>query len=277
MLVSTYSICACDLGARQWGVAVQSRVLAVGCIVPWAEPLAGAIATQSWANPRFGPDGLALLREGLTAAQVVERLTAADDDRAQRQLGVVDAEGGSASYTGEECKEWAGGRTGPGYAAQGNILVSGQTVDALADTFERSSGPLADRLLASLVAGEAAGGDSRGRQSAALLVVCPDGGYGGFSDVAVDLRVDDHPEPIEELARLHALHTLYFGQTPEEDWLEVDEPLRAEIRERLTRLGFDDPDLDAAFRAWVGRENLEDRTQPGTRIDPVVLAELRRR
>jgi len=275
--VATYSLCACDLEREEWGVVVQSKFLAVGAVVSWAEARVGAVATQAWANPRYGPDGLALLREGRSAEEVVQALVGADDGRDDRQLGIVDAHGGSATFTGSACFDWAGGRTGPGYAAQGNILVSGQTVDALADTFERSSGPLADRLLASLVAGEAAGGDSRGRQSAALLVVCPDGGYGGFSDVAVDLRVDDHPEPIEELARLHALHTLYFGQTPEEDWLEVDEPLRAEIRERLTRLGFDDPDLDAAFRAWVGRENLEDRTQPGTRIDPVVLAELRRR
>jgi uncharacterized Ntn-hydrolase superfamily protein len=146
----------------------------------------------------------------------------------------------------------------------------------LAETFEASRGPLAERLLAALASGEAAGGDSRGRQSAALLVVSPEGGYGGLSDTAVDLRVDDHPEPIDELARLYDLHTLYFGQTPDEEWLRVDDALAAEIRERLTRLGFDDPDTDAAFRAWVGRENLEDRTKPGDRIDPVVLAELRR-
>ena len=143
--VSTYSICACDLDARQWGVAVQSRFLAVGSIVPWAEPLVGAIATQSWANPGYGPDGLALLRDGVPVADVVTRLTEADDDRAQRQLGIVDATGRSATYTGEDCTEWAGGRTGHCYAAQGNILVSGETVDALADTFEAtaaSRGPI---------------------------------------------------------------------------------------------------------------------------------------
>jgi len=212
MLVSTYSICACDLGARQWGVAVQSRVLAVGCIVPWAKPLAGAIATQSWANPRYGPDGLALLREGLTAAEVVERLTAADDERAQRQLGVVDAEGGSATYTGEECKEWAGGRTGPGYAAQGNILLSGETVDALAETFVATEGKaLPERLLDCLHAAQEAGGDRRGQQSAALLVVGPEQGYAGLSDTFVDLRVDDHEQPLAELRRLLGIHRDVFA------------------------------------------------------------------
>ena len=212
MLVSTYSICACDLGARQWGVAVQSRVLAVGCIVPWAKPLAGAIATQSWANPRYGPDGLALLREGLTAAEVVERLTAADDERAQRRLGVVDAEGGSATYTGEECKEWAGGRTGPGYAAQGNILLSGETVDALAETFVATEGKaLPERLLDSLHAAQEAGGDRRGQQSAALLVVGPEQGYAGLSDTFVDLRVDDHEQPLAELRRLLGIHRDVFA------------------------------------------------------------------
>jgi uncharacterized Ntn-hydrolase superfamily protein len=274
--ISTYSLCACDLTRGEWGVVVQSKFLAVGSVVSWAEAGAGAVATQAWANPGYGPDGLALLREGRSADEVVQALVGADDGRDDRQLGVVDAHGGSATYTGSACFDWAGGRTGPGYAAQGNILVSGATVDALAQTFEGTPGPLAERLLAALAAGEDAGGDSRGRQSAALLVVSRGGGYGGLSDVAVDLRVDDHPEPIMELARLYGLHTLYFGETPDEEWLEIDEDLGAEIRERLTRLGFDDPDTDAAFRAWVGRENLEDRTRPGKRIDPVVLAELRR-
>src|SRR6266508_1054226 len=183
-VVATYSIVACDLEAGQWGVAVQSKFLAVGSVVPWAEPRVGAIATQSYANPRYGPDGLALLRQGLSAADAVERLTAADEGRV----------------------EWAGGRTGPGYAAQGNILVSAQTVDALADTFESTEGSsLAERLIASLAAAQAAGGDRRGQQSASLLVVEQGGGYDGW-DVLVDLRVDDHAEPIAELARLYGLH-----------------------------------------------------------------------
>src|SRR6476646_6230361 len=170
--IATYSICACDLDAGQWGVATQSKFLAVGSVVPWAAPHVGAIATQSYANPRYGPDGLALLRKGLSAEEVVERLTAADGGRAQRQLGVVDGQGRAATFTGDECFDWAGGRTGDGYAAQGNILVSQATVDGLADTFERTAGrPLAHRLLACLDAAQAAGGDSRGQQSASLLVV----------------------------------------------------------------------------------------------------------
>jgi uncharacterized Ntn-hydrolase superfamily protein len=275
--VSTYSLCASDLERGEWGVAVQSRFLAVGSVVSWAEAGVGAVATQALANPRYGPEGLALLREGRSAEDVVEALVGADDGRDDRQLGVVDARGGAATYTGAACFDWAGGRTGPGYAAQGNILVSGATVDALTETFEASSGPLAERLIAALAAGEAAGGDRRGRQSAALLVVSAGGGYGGMSDVAVDLRVDDHSEPIEELARLYGLHELYFGQTPDAEWLDVDDALRTEIRERLTALGYDDPDLDAAFRAWTGTENLEDRTRGLDRLDPVVLGELRAR
>jgi uncharacterized Ntn-hydrolase superfamily protein len=215
VLVSTYSICACDLEARQWGVAVQSRFLAVGCIVPWAEPLVGAIATQSWANPRYGPDGLGMLRDGLPADEVVRRLTDADEDRAQRQLGIVDGEGRGATYTGEECKDWAGGRSGGGYAAQGNILVSAETVDALADTFESTGeAPLARRLLDCLDAAQAAGGDRRGQQSAAILVVGPQQGYAGLSDVFVDLRVDDHEDPLHELRRLFEIHQEIFAGAP---------------------------------------------------------------
>jgi uncharacterized Ntn-hydrolase superfamily protein len=274
--VSTYSICACDLERREWGVAVQSKFLAVGSLVGWAEPEVGAVATQAFANPRYGPEGLAQLREGRSAEEVVARLTEADEGRDERQLGVVDAAGEGATYTGSKCFEWAGGRTGAGYAAQGNILVSGDTVDALAETFEQAAGPLAERLVACLRAAERAGGDRRGRQSAALLVVKKDAGYAGLSDVLVDLRVDDHPEPIAELERLLALHELYFGQTPDDEWLDVDEELEAELRGRLERLGYTGS-LDEAFRAWTGTENLEDRVRGVTRIDPVVLAELRRR
>lgn len=162
-VVATYSLVACDLEAGQWGVATQSKFLAVGSVVPWAEPQAGAVATQSYANPRYGPDGLALLREGLAAEEVVARLTAADEGREQRQLGVVDAHGGSSTFTGSECHAWAGGRTGPCYAAQGNILVSGATVDALAETFDATAGePLAKRLIDCLAAAQAAGGKSVG-------------------------------------------------------------------------------------------------------------------
>jgi uncharacterized Ntn-hydrolase superfamily protein len=250
---------------------VQSKFLAVGSVVPWAEPGVGAVATQAYANPRYGPDGLALLRQGLDAEEVVRRLTDADDGRAERQLGIVDATGRAATYTGAECLDWAGGRTGAGYAAQGNILVSGETVDALADTFEASSGPLAERLLGALDAGQAAGGDSRGQQSAALLVVERDGGYAGLSDVAVDLRVDDHERPLDELRRLYGLHHALFGKTPRSQWVDVDDALRAELTERLGRLGYE------RLEDWAGVENLEERVEGENAIDPVVLAELRRK
>src|SRR6266496_3225442 len=239
-VVTTYSIVACDLGAGQWGVAVQSKFLAVGSVVPWAEPLVGAIATQSYANPRYGPDGLALLREGRSAEEVVELLTAADDGRAERQVGVVDAQGRAATFTGEACHDWAGGRTGNNYAAQGNILVSQETVDALAVTFEQNGHlSLAERLIECLAAAQAAGGDRRGQQSASLLIVEKDAGYAKLSDTIVDLRVDDHERPIAELRRLFGLHRELFGTTPPEDWVDVDSALSEELRERLARLGFE--------------------------------------
>ena len=273
----TYSIAACDLDAGQWGVATQSKFLAVGSVVPWAQPAVGAVATQAYANPRYGPDGLALLEQGLAAADVVERLTGADGDRAQRQLGVVDSRGGSATFTGQDCLDWAGGIAGPCFAAQGNILVSETTVGGLADTFAATAGqPLAHRLVRCLAAAQAAGGDRRGQQSAALLVVERGGGYGGLSDVLVDLRVDDHPAPVGELERLLGLHEAIFGKTPREDWIRVDGDLAAELRSRLERLGFEG-DLPQAFRAWSGRENLEERVDGVEWVDPVVLEELRRR
>ena len=274
---STYSIVACDLEAAEWGVAVQSKFLAVGAGVPAAEPHVGAIATQALANMRYGPDGLALLRQGLSAPEVVRRLTEADEGRADRQLGVVDAEGGAATYTGESCSDWAGGITGEGYAAQGNILVSEETVGALGRTFEETAGkPLPQRLLDALTAAQAAGGDRRGQQSAALLVVRKDGGYMGTTDAVADLRVDDHPAPIEELRRIYVMHDLLFGETPEEDWLEVDEQIALELRERLDALGYGGEDLERALLDWAGTENLEERVKGIDRIDPVVFAELRK-
>ena len=251
---------------------MQSRFLAVGSIVPWAEPLVGAIATQSWANPRYGPDGLALLREGVPAEEVVERLTAADDRRAERQLGVVDAEGRAAAYTGDACHDWAGSKTGPCYAAQGNILVSSETVGALAETFEATTQkPLAARLLDCLDAAQAAGGDSRGQQSAALLVVGPEQGFAGLSDVFVDLRVDDHERPLPELRRVFGLHQELFVATPREKWVAVDDGLRKEIEDRLAVLGYE------RLEDWAGDENLEARVDGDDEVDPFVLERLRRR
>lgn len=269
-IVATYSICACDLVAGQWGVATQSKFLAVGSVVPWAAPHVGAIATQAYANPGYGPAGLELLRAGASADEVVERLTAADDDCAQRQLGVVDGAGLGATFTGAECLDWAGGRSGDGYAAQGNILVSSETVDAMVDAFAATAGrPLADRLIDCLSAAQAAGGDRRGQQSAALLVVERDGGYAGLSDTLVDLRADDHERPVEELRRLYRLHHGLFGKTPRADWLPVDDALRAEIEERLATLGY------ATLEDWGAVENLEERIDGVSSIDPVVLQALR--
>jgi uncharacterized Ntn-hydrolase superfamily protein len=257
-------------------VAVQSKFLAAASVVSWAEPGAGAVATQAYANPRYGPDGLALLRDGLSAEETVRRLTEADEGREHRQLGIVDREGRSATFTGAECFDWAGGRTGPCYAAQGNILVSAETVNALAETFEGSAGrPLAERLLDCLAAAQEAGGDRRGQQAAGLLVVERDGGYAGLSDVVVDLRVDEHTTPIDELRRIFGIHHMLFGKTPKEEWLDVDDTLGREVRERLERLGYEGELADALFR-WAGQENLEERVEGAERIDPVVLDELRR-
>jgi uncharacterized Ntn-hydrolase superfamily protein len=269
-VVATFSIAACDLEEAEWGVAVQSKFLAVGSVVPWAEPEVGAIATQAYANPSYGPKGLALLRDGLSAAEVVERLTGEDDDRDGRQLGIVDGSGTATAWTGPECLDWAGHRTGRCYSAQGNILVSAATVDALAETFEATAGrPLAERLLEALAAAQAAGGDSRGQQSAALLVVKRNGGYAALSDVLVDVRVDDHEHPIDELARVYGLHRQLFGRTPQRFWLPLEGELRTEVDERLDRLGYDSLD------AWAGVENLEERVDGDDAIDPVVLEALR--
>jgi len=273
-IVATYSIAACDPDASQWGVATQSKFLAVGSVVPWAEPHVGAIATQAYANPRYGSEGLSLLRSGLSAEQVVERLTSADEGRDHRQVGIVDGEGRSATFTGAECLEWAGGKAGPCYAAQGNILVSAETVDAIAATFEASSGPLAGRLMDCLDAAQAAGGDRRGQQSAALLVVEQDGGYAKLSDTVVELRVEDHERPLAELRRLYRLHDALFGETPREKWVSVDGELADELHARLSKLGYDG-ELEDAFTRWASNVNLEERVDGIEAIDPVVLEQLR--
>jgi uncharacterized Ntn-hydrolase superfamily protein len=272
----TFSLVACDPARREWGVAVASKFLAVGAVVPFAAAETGAVATQAAANVGFGPHALALMSEGSSAEATLQRLIGGDDGREERQLGLVDRLGRSASYTGDACFDWAGGRTGPGYAAQGNLLVSGATVDALAETFETTDGPLAERLLAALAAGQTAGGDRRGQQSAALLVVSEKGGYGRGSDRLVDLRVDDHRAPVAELERLFGLHRLYFGSTPREEWLDVDDTLATELRERLARLGHASGDLAADLEAWAGIENLEERVSGAEQIDPVVLEQLRK-
>ena len=275
MRTSTFSVAACDLERGEWGVGVASKFLAVGALSAWTEPEVGAIATQSWIKASYGPDGLRLLAEGASAPEALESLRAADDGREQRQVGVVDRAGRAAAHTGDSCLEWAGHRCGPSYAAQGNMLVSGETLEALAETFEASATrPLAERLIAALAAAQAAGGDRRGQQAAAIQVVSRGGGYLG-ADVVVDLRVDDHHAPIEELQRLFGLHQLYFGCTPRELWLPVDPRLEAELRDRLDRLGYASGDLAADLETWAGVENLEERLDGVTQVDPVVLAALR--
>ncbi len=276
---STFSIVALDPANGELGIAVQSKFLAVGNAVPWAKAGIGAIATQSYANTAYGPDGLALLAQGFSAQETIEKLTAADPDRNLRQVGIVSAKGDAATFTGAKCHDWAGGRIGEHYAVQGNILVSEATVNAMADTFEQTSGTLAERLLAALSAGQAAGGDKRGQQSAALLVVKEKGGYGGFNDILIDLRVDDHPTPIEELHRLYGLHLLYFGKSAESDLIPITADVARELQTVLAKLGlyrgevsgnYDDA-TRAALWDFCGIENLEERWHDDAKIDPEVL------
>ena len=204
--VATFSIVGYDAETGDLGIAVQSKFFAVGSVVPWAEAGVGAIATQSWANTTYGPNGLKLLKSGLSAQQTLERLIADDSGRATRQVGIVDAKGNVANYTGDECNEWAGAVSGKHYTAQGNILAGEDVVKAMGKAFEETEGELTDKLMAALFAGQEKGGDTRGQQSAALLVVREQGGYGGFNDRYIDLRVDDAEKPIEELQRLLEIH-----------------------------------------------------------------------
>ncbi|HET7627034.1 MAG TPA: DUF1028 domain-containing protein [Bacillales bacterium] len=278
-VVATFSIAAYDPEAEEWGIAVQSKFLAVGSVVPWLKAGAGAVATQSYANTSYGPEGLKLLESGMSAEEVVKRLTDADEDRDLRQVGIVDKSGAAATFTGKDCFEWAGGRIGNHYAAQGNILVNEETVNAMAETFERVDGSLASRLLAALEAGQLAGGDRRGRQSAALAVVREGGGYGGFNDRVVDLRVDDHEKPIKELARIYQLHELYFSETKPENVAEIEGDLREEMEGELVRLNYlapgeasDDDRFYEALTSFLHTENFEEREQPQGKVDLAVVA-----
>jgi uncharacterized Ntn-hydrolase superfamily protein len=278
----TFSIVARDPETDDLGIAVQSKFFAVGAAVPYARAGVGAIATQALANVSYGPRGLSLLEAGATAPQVLEILVLSDDLPDRRQAGIVDAQGRVAAHTGAGCTGWAGHVVGDGFTCQGNILVSGATVDAMATAMEESAGqPLADRLVRALAAGQAAGGDSRGQESAAMLVVRAGGGYGGGSDRFVDLRVDDAAEPIAELARLVGLRRLYFERPSEDMLLPIDEALAEEITARLDAV--EGPQAGTPDRAelwhrlerWAGRENLEERMIREGAIDPVVLRVLR--
>jgi len=265
--LSTFSIVAYDPQAQEWGIAVQSKFLAVGAVVPWAQAGAGAVATQSYANTSFGPNGLTLMAQGLSAQEALDQLVTEDEGRPRRQVGLVDAQGQAATFTGDECHAWAGGLTGTYYAAQGNILVSGATVEAMAKTFEEAQGELADRLVAALAAGQAAGGDRRGRQSAAVLVVRPEGGYGGYNDRYLDLRVDDDPEPIERLKALVDLHHLFFKPPAPGEMIAIEGELAREVQQILQWAGYYDGPLTGKYDAptqkaltnLIGNENFEER------------------
>ena len=276
----TFSLVGRSPDGRTLGVAVASKFLAVGAYVPAAAAGVGALATQADVNLALRRRGLDLLAGGAAAEEVLPRFFADDPQREERQAGVVDARGGTSTWTGSRCLAWAGGRTGQGpegsFAAQGNILTGPEVVDAMVDAWLAGAGEpsMARRLLAVLAAGDAAGGDRRGRQSAAILVVAPGAGYGGLSDVEVDLRSDDAPEPITELSRLLDLHQLYFGSTPQDELLPLDASLAAELARRLSGLGYDPGEVERNLYDWMGRENFEARWHDGT-VDPVVLGHLR--
>jgi uncharacterized Ntn-hydrolase superfamily protein len=264
---STFSIVGCDLDEGAWGVAVASKFPAVGAVVPWAQPEAGAVATQSYANTSFGPRGLELMASGLSAEAALAELLKDDEEREKRQVGLVDAQGHAVTFTGYECFEWAGGLTGPGYAIQGNILAGEQVVVAIQRAFIDTAGSLPGRLHAALLAGDRSGGDRRGRQSAAIYVVKPKGGYGGFIDRWIDYRVDDHADPVLRLGELLELHELFFGESDEKDRVPlIGEPLQ-QLQEIVIHLGYMDGKADGAYdeltktalRAFTGNENFEER------------------
>lgn len=264
---STFSIVACDLEEKAWGVAVASKFPAVGAVVPWARESRGAIATQSYANTSFGPRGLELMSRGYSAEAALSILLDDDEEREQRQVGMVDAQGRAVTFTGKSCFDWAGGLAGPGYAIQGNILAGEQVVKAMQQAFVESSGSLPARLYAALLAGDRAGGDRRGRQSAAIYVVKPKGGYGGFIDRWIDYRVDDHADPVQRLGGLLELHDLYFGESDESDRVALQGEALQQLQQIVKRLGYleqwiegtYDKKTKAALRAFTGNENFEER------------------
>lgn len=268
----TFSIVARSADGEYWGVAVASRFLAVGASVPAAVAQVGAIATQADANVAYKGLALSHLDDGATASVALQRLLEEDEGRDHRQVGIVDVDGGAATHTGHACLDWAGGLTGDGYAIQGNVLTGEQVVLAMRDAWEATDPglSLAHRLLAALAAGDDAGGDRRGRQSAALLVVRDEAGYGGLDDIAVDLRVDDHESPLPELARLLDLNDLYLTASTEEEKVPVTPEIDAELAAFAEARGHRD------FLAWVGTENYEMRVAPDLSwIDEKVLAIVR--
>lgn len=273
----TFSIVGFDPIEKEWGIAVQSKFLGVGVVVPWAKAGAGAVATQSYANTAYGPKALKLMEQGKSAQETLELLVAEDPDREMRQVGLIDASGNPASFTGKACYDWAGGVTGSHFAAQGNILVDEKTVLAMAQVFTETNGMLADKLLAALDAGQEAGGDSRGKQSAALYIVKEKGGYGGFNDRYIDLRVDDHPDPIKELIRIYQLQQLYFSPSKPERIAEIQGEVKDELIHHLSRLSYlsgetlSNEVIFKALTAYIHTENFEMREQSSGFIDLEVL------
>jgi len=276
----TFSIVACDLEEETWGVAVASKFPAVGAVVPWAQAGVGAVGTQSFANTSFGPRGLAMMATGMSAQETLSRLLEEDPDKELRQVGLVDAKGGSATFSGNECYAWAGGITGKGYAIQGNILKSGDVVPAMEKQFLATSGSLPKRLYAALLAGDRAGGDKRGRQSAAIYVVKPKGGYGGFIDRWIDYRVDDHKDPVPRLGELLEMHDLYFGKSSKENRIEIKGKVLEQFTEILSKEGYLKlgDEFSGAFKEFIGNENFEERADPEAKwIDEPVLTYLVRK
>lgn len=276
----TFSIVACDMEEQAWGIAVASKFPAVGAVVPWAQSNAGAVATQSFANTSFGPRGLALMAKGLSASETLANLLEDDPDKELRQVGLVDAKGGSATFSGSGCFTWAGGVAGEGYAIQGNILAGKRIVPAMEKAFLKTKGDLPTRLHAALLAGDRAGGDKRGRQSAAIYVVKPKGGYGGYLDRWLDYRVDDHTDPVPRLGELLEMHDLYFGKSDEKDRMNLKGKPLQQITDILAQAGYlkKENDFRAAFNEFIGNENFEERADPDAKwIDRPVLKYLVRK
>ena len=277
---STFSIAACDLEAKTWGVAVASKFPAVGAAVPWVKAEIGAVATQSYVNTSYGPNGLEMMAKGASAEETLEKLLAGDEERAIRQVGLVDAQGNAVTFTGEKCHNWAGGLTGKGYAIQGNILTSANVIQKMEEAFLNSAGELPARLYAALYAGDRAGGDKRGRQAAAIYVAKPKGGYGGFLDRWIDYRVDDHLDPVPRLGELLELHELYMGKSPENERVKLQGDILKDIQKIMANLGYYQPNIDGIYNdiaaeslnSFLGNENFENRfhAKEGSLDQPVL-------
>ncbi len=277
---STFSIAACDLKEKTWGVAVASKFPAVGAAVPWVNAEIGAVATQSYVNTSYGPNGLAMMKDGLSAQETLEKLLADDPEREVRQIGLVDAQGKAVTFTGKKCHDWAGGLTGPGYAIQGNILTGADVVQKMEEAFLETEGTLTERLYASLYAGDRAGGDKRGKQAAAIYVAKPNAGYGGFLDRWIDYRVDDHLDPVPRLGELLELHELYMGKSPESERVQLEGQVLIDLQKIMADLGYYQAHMDGKYSeaiaesvaSFLGNENFEERadTKAGWIDGPVI-------